>query len=118
MAITREEKNATWTEQDAVDFEKATKHVLNLTAMSNRHFTEDERSMLKVMSKTMQALADLFEDADHEPIKMVEHVNLHQLRPVGLTPDMGLSGTINTPGYNRSRLWDGTTYMSANSDDY
>jgi len=118
MAITREEKNATWTEQDAANFEQATKDILNLTKMANRHFTTAERQMLLMYTQEMKDLADLFEDAEHKPIEMVEHVNLHQLRPVGLTPDMGLSGTINTPGYNRSRLWDGTTYMSANSDDY
>jgi len=105
MAITREEKNATWTEQDAANFVEACKQILKLSSMANKHFTGRERNMLRDMTAKMEDLADKFEDEpEHEAIKFVEHDPQG-----GLRPDMGVDGTINTPGFNRSRMWTGET---------
>lgn len=118
MAVTREEKNATWTEKDAAQYEEATTRMLRLTATANKHFTQEEIMRLKEFTIWMKVTADMFEDEpEHKPIEFTPHTDLSGLRPF-MGRGIGIDGTITTPGYNRSRLWDGTTYMSANSDDY
>lgn len=115
MPVLRETKDATFTAQDGMQFRASVKKFMELVELPNSHFNHQELLHIKFMVQRMDEISDSFEDfKGHEPLSGMDMRSAEELRRVrrlGLRPDMGVVGTITTPGYNRSRLWDGTTYM-------
>jgi len=112
MPVLRDTANATWNDSDAAKFFGNVEKMRKLLCFPNVHFTANELLILKAMSEKLGAIADEFEeDLDHHPLVGYEVNGLS-----GLRASMGVGGNGEV---NRSRLWDGTAYLTElNSDDY
>jgi len=108
MPVLHNVKDATWNASDAADFANGVEKIRKLICFPSNHFTTNEVVILKAMAKKLNEIADLFEpDVEHTPLQGYEVRGLS-----GLRASMGVNGVESTPHINRSRLWDGTEYLS------
>lgn len=114
MPLLHNIETATWNASDYAKFVEGYERMKQLLEFPSNHFTSGEIIILKAMAKKLNEIADLFED-DFEPSPLVGY-EVNGLS--GLRASMGVNGN-NTTEVNRSRLWDGTAYLTElNSDDY
>lgn len=115
MPINQDTKEAgiTWNSSDNANFQQGVKRIYKLICFPNGHFTANEVETLKAMARRMNEIADEFEeDLEHYPLVGRSMVNVPEVTPdrsQGIWPEMGVRPTGEI---NRSRLWDGTAYLS------